>query len=66
MSRDLSSEDKEWARREALAVLVRGLATGFGFVAVLGLAVDARSWASPVCAVASIVCLVVARRVDNP
>jgi hypothetical protein len=65
MSRDLSKETQRQAGLEALATLIRGLAVGFGFVAVMGLAVDATSWASPVCAVASIVCLVVAHKVAN-
>lgn len=63
MSRDLNREIERQAGREALATLIRGLAVGFGFVALMGLAVDASSWASPVCAVASIVCLVVANKV---
>lgn len=65
MSRESYKEIERQAGLDAVATLIRGLAVGFGFVALMGLAIDASSWASPVCAVASIVCLVVAHKVAN-
>lgn len=54
--------DRE-AGRLALATLIRGLSVGFGFVALLGLAIGNAPIVPPLCAVASIVCLVVAHKV---
>lgn len=50
---------------ESLVVLIRGVATGFGFCALLGLAVGANWWASPLCAVCSIGSLVLAHKVNK-
>jgi hypothetical protein len=63
---DLGREMDKQAGREALAVVIRGFAVGFGFCALLGLAVGANWWSSPLCAVASIGCLVLAHKVAKP
>ncbi len=50
---------------EAVVVLLRGVAVGFGFCSLMGLAVGANWWASPLCAVLAIASLVVAHKVNN-
>ena len=51
--------------RSALATLIRGLAVGFGFVSLLGLAIGNAPLVPPLCAVAVVVCLVVAHKVER-
>lgn len=61
----LGREIERQAGRYALAVLVRGFAVGFGFVALLGLAVGNAPLVSPLCAVAVVVCLVIAHKIEK-
>jgi hypothetical protein len=53
------------AGREAVAVLLRGVAVGSGFCSLMGLAIGNSWWASPLCAVLCVGALVAAHKVEK-
>ena len=64
-SNKVGREIDRQAGLSALATLIRGLAVGFGFVSLLGLAIGNAPLVPPLCAVAVVVCLVVASKVER-
>lgn len=63
--KNLGREIDRQAGLYALATLIRGFAVGFGFVALLGLAIGNAPLVPPLCFVAVVVCLVIARKIDK-